>query len=75
MVDQETKIEILIREIHKATEKGVPFVDAVVEYCEEKEIEPETMGELIRDIPYLKSKILNEAQELRLVERTSKLPL
>ena len=49
------------------------YIDAVMHYCEENKLEPETAGKMIGG--KLKQNIQEEAEELHLIERTSKLPL
>ena len=48
-------------------------IDAVMHYCEENKLEPETAGKMIGG--KLKQNIQEEAEDLHLIERTSKLPL
>ena len=49
------------------------YIDAVMHYCEENKLEPETAGKMIGG--KLKQNIQEEAEELHLIQRTSKLPL
>ncbi len=49
------------------------YLDAVMYYCEENKLEPETAGKMIGG--KLKQNIQDEAEDLHLIERTSKLPL
>ena len=49
------------------------YIDAVMYYCEENKLEPETAGKMIGG--KLKQNIQDEAEDLHLIERTSKLPL
>ena len=49
------------------------YIDAVMHYCEENKLEPETAGKMIGG--KLKQNIQEEAEDLHLIERTSKLPL
>ena len=49
------------------------YIDAVMHYCEENKLEPETAGKMIGG--KLKQNIQDEAEDLHLIERTSKLPL
>ena len=51
----------------------MPYIDAVMHYCEENKLEPETAGKMIGG--KLKQNIQEEAEDLHLIERTSKLPL
>jgi hypothetical protein len=48
-------------------------MDAILEHCKETGLEIEVASTLIS--PALKAKIKDEAQELNLIKKTSKLPL
>ena len=52
---------------------NMTYIDAVMHYCEENKLEPETAGKMIGG--KLKQNIQDEAEDLHLIERTSKLPL
>ena len=58
-----------------AQETGLSYIDAIVEYCEQKNIEVESVGKLISKP--LKEKIRYEASELNYLKKTSlaKLPI
>ena len=49
------------------------YIDAVMHYCEENKLEPETAGKMIGG--KLKQNIQDEAEDLHLIQRTSKLPI
>ena len=49
------------------------YIDAVMHYCDENKLEPETAGKMIGG--KLKQNIQDEAEDLHLIQRTSKLPL
>ena len=49
------------------------YIDAVLHYCEENKLEPEIASKMITG--KLKQNIQDEAEDLHLIERTSKLPL
>ena len=49
------------------------YIDAVMFYCEENKLEPETAGKMIGG--KLKQNIQDEAENLHLIQRTSKLPI
>ena len=55
--------------------KDIPYIDAVVMYCEQTGFEIETAAKLISGV--LKSKIQIEAEELHFIPKsnTSKLPI
>ena len=49
------------------------YIDAVMYYCEENKLEPETACKMIGG--KLKQNIQDEAENLHLIQRTSKLPI
>ena len=49
------------------------YIDAVVHYCEENKLEPETAGSMVGG--KLKQNIQEEAEGLNLIQKTSKLPI
>lgn len=55
--------------------KDIPYIDAVIEYCEQTGFELETAAKLISGV--LKSKIKLEAEDLHYLKKsnTSQLPL
>jgi len=63
----------LIVEKIKKDKAGISYMDAILLYCEEHKIEPDTVGKLISKP--LKEKIAVEAQSLNLIRKTSELPI
>ena len=61
------KFGLIIEGIVK--EKKITYLDAVVKYCDENEIDTATVGPLINK--QLKEKIQREAEKLNLVEKSS----
>jgi len=61
------KIEELVQETN------MTYIDAVVHYCDENKLEPETAGKMVGG--KLKQNIQDEAENLHLIPRTSKLPI
>ena len=55
--------------------KDIPYIDAVVEYCEETGFEIETAAKLVSGV--LKSKIQMEAEDLHFLTKsnTARLPI
>ena len=49
------------------------YIDAIVHYCEENKLEPETVGQMVGG--KLKQHIQEEAEGLNLIQKTSKLPI
>ena len=54
-------------------DKKISYMDAIVHYCDNNELEVESAAKLINTI--IKSKIECEAQELNFLPKTAKLPL
>lgn len=50
-------------------EKKIPYMDAVVKFCDENQIDTATVGPLINK--QLKEKIQVEAEKLNLIEKSS----
>ena len=50
-------------------EKKIPYMDAVLQYCDDNDIDTATIGPLINKS--LKEKIKIEAEKLNLVEKSS----
>ena len=65
------KFSYEIEEFVKKT--GVSYLDAVLEYCQENKIEPETVASLISKP--LKEKIEADAMKLNLIPKVSQLPI
>lgn len=72
---QEINSTNIMQKIEKHTKKGASFIDAIVAYAEEEELEIEVLGEIIRRSPVLKSKVYDEALDLNMVERIARLPI
>ena len=49
------------------------YIDAVIHYCEENKLEVQAAGQMVGG--KLKQCIQEEAEDLNLIERTSKLPI
>ena len=56
--------------VHK---EKIGYMDAVIDYCYQNDIEPDTVGRLITKS--LKEKIEANARELNYLERQAKLPI
>ena len=51
------------------------YMEAVLDYAYKNDIEIEALADIIRKNPNIKSRIQDEAEDLRLMERTAKLPV
>ena len=65
------KFSAVIEEIVR--DKQIPYMDAVVHYCERNEVEIETAAKLLNSV--IKSKIEAEAMDLNFLPKEAKLPL
>jgi hypothetical protein len=67
MVDIETP-----EKIHFAIEKklslGASYIDALIEYAKEKDIEIETIAAIVKKSSIIKEKIRDEAKNMRLLK-------
>lgn len=66
-----TKFAVEIEKI--VTKNNLTYIDAVLHYCTENELEPEFVSGVITQP--LKEKIALEAQELNFLPKTATLPL
>jgi hypothetical protein len=64
-----TSHEKIHLEIAEKLQKGVSYIDALVAYAKEKDIEVEVVGEIVRKSSVIKEKIREEAEKLRLVKK------
>jgi hypothetical protein len=62
------EIEKIVQE-----KKGISYMDAILKYCEENELDPSTVAPMITKT--LKDKITIEAQNLNYLPKTGQLPL
>lgn len=56
-------------------EKQIEYIDAVLIYCKENEVEIETAASLIKGSAKMKAKIQIEAENLNYLPKSRKLPL
>lgn len=64
-----------IEKIRSRSKAHIEYIDAIIHYCEKNNLEIETVAKIIKKNPVLKSKLQDEAEELNIIEKTSKLPL
>ena len=69
------KIEEIHKEVSKYVCDEVTYIDALVHYAEKNDIEIELLGEIIRRSSILKSKVRDDAEKLKMVEVSQKLPV
>ena len=66
-----TKFSLLIESIVQT--KNISYMDACLDYCKEKEIEPNSIARLVNKS--LKQKIQMEAEALHFLPKTNSLPV
>ena len=66
-----TKFSLLIEEM--VLTKNISYMDACLEYCKEKELEPNSIARLVNKS--LKQKIQMEAEQLHFLPKTNSLPV
>ena len=66
-----TKFSLLIEEMVQT--KNISYMDACLEYCKEKELEPNSIARLVNKS--LKQKIQMEAEQLNFLPKTNSLPV
>ena len=68
--------ENILKEIEKVAEnEDSGYIDAILDYAHKHDIEVETLGDLIRKIPSFSSRVQDGAEDRKLLEKTSKLPI
>ena len=67
MLDTQTP-EKIHHEISDKLSKGVSYIDALVEYAKEKNVEIETIAEIVKKSSIIKEKIRTEAIKMKLVK-------
>lgn len=72
---EDLKAEEIMREIAKYVNKDVTFIDALVHYADINDLEVELVGEIVRRSQVLKAKVREDAEELNLLDKTTRLPV
>jgi len=63
-------------EIEKIYNNGaVSYLDAIMHFTEKHNIEPEAIASIISRNNVLKSRLQQEAEDLNIIEKTSRLPI
>lgn len=76
MIVDDTEKRSLFTEIEKLRKAdNLEYIDAIVAYCEQNDIDVELIGKIISNNPLMKSKVTIEAEEYNYIKKTSRLPL
>lgn len=66
----------VLREIELiVSEKNISYIDAALYYCEKNNLEPDTIGDMIRSSPIFKNKVQIEAEKLNFLPKATRLPI
>lgn len=69
------KAEQILKEISDWINDDVTIMDALIHYADKHDLEIELIGEIVRRSPVLKAKVREDAERIRMVERTARLPI
>jgi uncharacterized membrane-anchored protein YitT (DUF2179 family) len=61
--------EKIHHDISEMLSKGTTYIEALVEYSKQKDIEIETIAEIVKKSPVIKEKLRTEAVKMKLVKR------
>ena len=65
-----------MQEIDKLVEdKKMEYIEAIMHYCKENDIEIETAASLVKGSPRMKAKVQFEAETLNYLPKSGKLPI
>ena len=69
----QTSAEFYTKIVKLVQDTKLSYMDAVLHYCDQNNMEPETAAQLVN--PKLKAQIREEAEVLNFLPKTAKLPL
>jgi hypothetical protein len=61
--------EKIHHDISEKLKKGVSYIDALIEYARENDVEIETIAEIVKKSSIIKEKVRSEAINLKMVKR------
>jgi hypothetical protein len=64
-----------IQDIVDRSHNGSNYLDAVIEYSQIHDLDLEVLGEVIKRLPALMMKLQVDAEDLRFLKRTARLPI
>jgi len=71
----EINVEDLVNYIANKMNNGATYIDCIVTYAEDFNIDIEVVGEIVRDSPILLAAVHEEAEDLNLIEKITRLPV
>lgn len=60
--------EVVHQDIAQMLSNGVSYIDAIVEYAKNQNIEIETVAEIVKKSPVIKEKIRQEAAKAKMIK-------
>ena len=73
---QDSTYKTFFAEIERIREQdNIDYMEAIISYCERKEIDVEVAAKFINTNIAMKSRIREEAEDLNYLERTARLPI
>jgi len=67
--------EKIMSELSEYMQGDTSYIDALVAFAEDNNIEIQTIGEIVKKNVALKALVRNDAEKLRLVDKSPKLPI
>jgi len=71
----EFNVEQILSYMEEHMARGASYIDSILSYAEEYNIDIDVVGEIVRDSPILMSNVHQEAESLNLIEKITRLPL
>lgn len=72
---EDLKAEQILKEVSPWVNNEVTLMDALVHYAQKYDIEIELIGDIVKRSPILKAKVREDAERLRMMEKTARLPI
>lgn len=71
----EINVEEIMGYIRTKMELGATYIDCIINYAEDFNVDIEVIGEIVRNSPVLMAAVHEEAEGLNLVEKVNRLPI
>lgn len=69
------EVDKFMKEIEELVKRhDTSYMDAIVHYSQKNNIEIETVADIVKKLPVVKVNLLEEAEDLNMIEKSSKLP-
>lgn len=71
----ENRTQQILKEISQYMNDDVGILDALTHYANKHDVEVEVLGEIVRKSPTMMARATLEAEKMRLIEATHRLPI